>query len=130
MPVAPAEIPAAELARELEEFFAEHPQAALLEDGRVLFDMQSARYSLSTEQGRCLLHLWSDERNLVRTVIGLKVRKDSLRLETRRFGHARPQVLELVANRDRRTPSSREATRSRYIRVLERVLNRSFPEYS
>jgi len=57
MPVAPAEIPAAELARELEEFFAEHPQAALLEDGRVLFDMQSARYSLSAEQGRCLLHL-------------------------------------------------------------------------
>ena len=96
MPVAPAEIPAAELARELEEFFAEHPQAALLEDGRVLFDMQSARYSLSAEQGRCLLHLWSEERNLVRTILGLQARKDSLRLETRRFGQSRAQMLELV----------------------------------
>jgi hypothetical protein len=122
--------PALGLARELDSFFTEYPQAAVLEDGRILFDMQSARYSLSTEQGRCLLHLWSDERNFVRTVIGLKARKDSLRLETRRFGQTRPQILELVANRDRRTPSSREATRGRYIRILERVLNRSFPDYS
>src|SRR5271154_3478641 len=79
MPVATAEIPAAELARELEDFFAEHPQAAILEDGQVIFDMQSARYSLSSEQGRCLLHLWSEERNLVRTIRGPQVRKDSLR---------------------------------------------------
>jgi hypothetical protein len=57
MPVATAEIPAAELTREFEDFFAEHPQAAILEDGRVIFDMRSARYSLSSEQRRCLLHL-------------------------------------------------------------------------
>jgi len=130
MPVAPAEIPAAELARELEEFFAEHPQAALLEDGRVLFDMQSARYSLSAEQGRCLLHLWSEERNLVRTILRLQARKDSLRLETRRFGQTRAQVLELVPNRDRRTPSSREAMRAKYLRVLDRVLMRGFPDWT
>jgi hypothetical protein len=55
MPVATAEIPAAELTREFEDFFAEHPQAAILEDGRVIFDMRSARYSLSSEQRRCLL---------------------------------------------------------------------------
>ncbi len=109
-PLATAEIPAAELARELEDFFAEYPQAAILEDGRVLFDMRVARYSLIADQGRCLLHLWSEERNLVRTICGLQVRKDVLRLETRRFGQTRPQVLELVPNRDRRTPSSREAT--------------------
>lgn len=130
MPVATAEIPAAKLARELEDFFAEYPQAAILEDGRVIFDMRSTRYSLSTDQGRCLLHLWSEERNLVRTICGLQVRKNSLRLETRRFGQTRPQVLELIANRDRRTPSSREATRAKYLRILDRVLVRGFPDWT
>jgi len=76
-----------------------------------------------------LLHLWSDERNLVRTVCGLKVRKDSLRLEVQRFGQPRPQVLELVANRDRRTPSSREAARAKYLRMLDRALTRAFPDW-
>jgi hypothetical protein len=52
MPLATTEFPAAELARELEDFLAEHPAAAILEDGRLIFDMRSARYSLSTEQGR------------------------------------------------------------------------------
>src|SRR5277367_6828203 len=130
MPVATVEIPAAELARELEDFFAEYPQAAVLEDGRVIFDMRSTRYSLSADQGRCLLHLWSEERNLVRTICGLQVRKDSLRLDLRRFGQTRPQVLELVPNRDRRTPSSREATRAKYLRILDRVLVRGFPDWT
>jgi len=126
MPLATAEIPAADLARELEDFLAEHPAAAILEDGRLLFDMRSARYSLSTEQGRCLLHLWSEDRNVVRRVSGLEYRKDSLRLETRRFGQARPQILELVASNDRRPASARDAGRTKYLRVLERVLKKSF----
>ncbi|HZD48246.1 MAG TPA: hypothetical protein VE178_05810, partial [Silvibacterium sp.] len=120
------EIPAAELARELEGFLAEHPAAAILEDNRVMFDMRTARYSLSAEQGRCVLHLWSDERNLVRTISGLDYRKDSLRLETRRFGQARPQMLELAASIDRRPPSTRDAARTKYLRLLERVLEKSF----
>jgi len=126
MPLVTPEIPAAEMARELESFFAEFPQAAVLEDGRVIFDMRLARYSLASEQGRCLLHLWSEERNIVRTVCGLQARRESLRLETRRFGQTRPQVLELVPSIDRRTPSTREATRTRYLRVLERVLPQAF----
>jgi hypothetical protein len=126
MPLATIQLPVAELARKLEDFLAEHPTAAVLEDGRSLFDMRSARYSLSTEQGRCLLHLWSDERNVVRRISGLEHRKDSLRLETRRFGQARAQILELVANSDRRPASTREATRTKYLRVLERVLQKSF----
>jgi hypothetical protein len=126
MSLASSEISAAELARALEQFFAEYPQAAVLEDGRVLFDMAAAHFSISTQQGRCLLHLWSEERNVVRTICGLKARKDSLRVETRRFGQSKPQVLELIANRDRRTPSSREASRTKYLRTLDRVLAREF----
>jgi hypothetical protein len=126
MPLATTELPAAELARELEEFLAEHPKAAILEDGRVIFEMLSAQYSLSSEQDRCLLHLWSEERNVVRRITGLQRRKDSLRLETRRFGQARPQILELVDNSDRRPASTRDAARSKYLRVLQRVLQKRF----
>jgi hypothetical protein len=46
-----------------------------------------------------------------------------------RFGQTKPQTLELVADRDRRTPSAREATRTKYLRLLERVLGRAFPEW-
>jgi hypothetical protein len=129
MSLAPAATSAANLARALEEFFAEYPLTAVLEDGHVLFDMASAHFSISTRQDRCLLHLWSDERNLVRTVCGLKVRKDSLRVEARRFGRSEFQVLELIANRDRRTPSSREAARTKYLRTLDRMLTRTFPDW-
>ena len=130
MPPVATEIPAAELARALESFFAEHAQAAVLEDGRVIFDMRTARYSIAAEPGRCLLHLWSEERNIVRTICGLQARKDAMRLETRRFGHSRAQVLELIPSCDRRTPSSRETTRTRYLHVLDRALLRAFPEWT
>jgi hypothetical protein len=129
MPIAPAEVSAADLARTLEEFLVEYPRASVTEDGRVLFDMSAAHFSLSAQQGRCLLHLWSDERNVVRTICGLKLRNDSLRVEAKRFGQTKPQVLEFVANRDRRTPSSREASRGKYLRVLDRVVAREFPDW-
>ncbi|MGB0123396.1 MAG: hypothetical protein WBP63_08185, partial [Silvibacterium sp.] len=64
MPLATVEDSAAELACALQEFFAEYPRAAVFEDGRILFDMHAAHFSLSTQQGRCLLHLWSEEHNL------------------------------------------------------------------
>jgi hypothetical protein len=35
----------------------------------VLFDMRFAHYAVSEQHGRCLLQLWSEERNLVRTVV-------------------------------------------------------------
>src|SRR6185503_7920177 len=53
----------------------------------------------------------------------------SLRVETRRFGQSKPQVLELAANRDRRTPSSRESARAKYLRLLDRSLGREFPDW-
>jgi hypothetical protein len=52
----------------LEDFLAEHARAVVLEDGKVLFDMREARYKLATEHGRCTLHLWGEDRNLVRRV--------------------------------------------------------------
>jgi hypothetical protein len=113
----------------LETFLAESPRAVVLEDGKVLFDMRDAKYKLATEHGRCTLHLWSEDRNLVRRISGTTMRNGVLRISTHRFGQTKPQTLELVTDRDRRTPSTREATRVKYLRVLERVLLRSFPEF-
>ena len=76
----------------IEAYLADHPAAALLEDGRVLFDMRTARYSVTESHGRCLLQLWSEERNLVRTVVDVQQRAQCLRLITRRMGAAKPQI--------------------------------------
>ena len=123
------ELSPTELARLLEQFFADHPRAALLEDGRLLFEMATAHYSISAEHGRCVLHLWSEERNMVRTVVGLEARKETLRIRVRHLGTQRPQSLEVVRDREQRTPATRELCRTRYLRLLERLLTRHFNEY-
>jgi hypothetical protein len=123
------EVSPTELARLLEQFFADHPHAALLEDGRVLFEMTAAHYSISAEHGRCVLHLWSEERNTVRTVLGLEARKETLRIRVRRLGTQRPQSLEVLRDRDQRTPATRALSRTRYLVLLERLLTRHFNEY-
>ena len=117
---------AAVLAETIEEYLTDHPAAAVLEDGRVLFDMRTARYAVTEQHGRCLLQLWSEERNLMRTVVGLEERAQCLRVMTRRMGAAKPQALELVPTSDRRTPTAREAMRRNYQRLLERALTRRF----
>jgi hypothetical protein len=112
----------------LEAFLADNPRAVVLEDGKAIFDMREARYSLAMEHGRCTLHLWGEDRNIVRRVSGTTLRNGVLKLSTHRFGQTKPQTLELTPDKDRRTPSTREATRVKFLRVLERVLARSFPE--
>ena len=77
MPLAKAETPSTQLARMLEAFLAEHPGAAVLEDGRVIFEMQAAHYSISSEHGRCVMHIWSEDRNMVRTVTDVSARKNT-----------------------------------------------------
>jgi hypothetical protein len=116
------------IAAALEAFLAEHPKAIVVEDGKVLFDMRAAKYSLATEHGRCTLQLWSEERNIVRRVSAAMergaLRDRMLRLTTQRFGQTRPGSLDMLADRDRRTPSTREATRVHYLKALERVMLR------
>lgn len=118
---------ASKLVEILEEYLATHPAAAVFEEGRVLFDMRLARYSVTESHGRCLLQLWSEERNLIRTVVEIQPRAHSLRMMTRRMGAPKPQALELVPSSDRRTPTARDSARRNYQRLLERVLNRAFP---
>jgi hypothetical protein len=116
------------LAEALELFFTDNPRACVVEEGVILFDMAYARWTLDASAGRCVLQLWSEERNLVRTVIGLQARRDGLRLEVKRFGQTRPQILRLAPDREQRSPTVRDLTRKRYAALLARVLNRAFPE--
>ena len=83
----------------------------------MLFDLETAQYSLSSEKDRCLLHLWSQERNLVRQVLDAEVKNGNLALTVRRFAQARPIKMEICRDRDRRPPTAQKAARSRYARL-------------
>src|SRR5271169_5836062 len=109
----PSTISADHLAKILEQFLADTPQAVAIEDGEVLFDFSSARYSVSGE-GKCILHLWSEDRNTVRRVLNAEVKGRSLRLSVLRFGQVQPRLLEVCADRDRRTGSLKRLLRAQY----------------
>lgn len=117
------------LTRELEEFLSGSTEAVVLEDGEVVFDLREARYSVSEQHGKCLLHLWSRERNVVRRVVEVERAKDSLELSVLRFGQTRPTRLEICRSRDRRPPAARNAARAQYKTLLKRLLEREFPTH-
>ena len=108
----PLDAPA--LARTLEQFLNGSRNAVVLEDGQVTFDLNSARYSVSGEHGKALLHMWSEERNAVRRVLDCESRNGTLKLTVQRWLASR---LSRVARRvsDSRTTSCRCRRRSRRV---------------
>lgn len=114
------------LARTIQDFLADAHAAVVLEDGVLAFDFASARYSLSTEHGKCLLHLWSPERNAVRRVLEAETKNGSLRLSVLRFGQSKPGKMEVCRDREQRSPSQRRAARSAYQARLRALLERKF----
>lgn len=118
------------LARALQAFLAESGNGIVVENGEILFDLGSTQFSISAERGRCLLHLWSDERNVVREVTKIETRNGALTASVRSFGNARPHKLEICRDRDRRAPSARKAARLQYARLLERILRRHSPDWA
>jgi len=88
------------LTRTLQDFLAEASGAVVLEDGAVAFDLGQSKYSISGEYNKCLLHLWSAERNTVRRVLDAEVRSGTLRLAVLRLGQSRPTKLEICRERD------------------------------
>jgi hypothetical protein len=115
------------LARTIDAFLADHPRAVFFEDGRLLFDLRLAHCSVTADHGRCLLHLWSEEKNTVRSVTSLQSRRETLRMETRRFGQTKPQTLTLVPDPEFRTATARDTSRRRYLRNLQQALTTHFP---
>ena len=118
------------LTRTVSDFLAGSRGAVVLENGAILFDLAQSKYSISGESNKCLLHLWSAERNIVRRVLDAEIKNQTLRLAVQRLGQPRPTKLEICRERDRRTPNARRAARVAYQRTLRRVLERSFPAYT
>src|SRR5258708_7563846 len=117
------------LTRTVQDFLSEAAGALVLENGAVAFDLAQSKYSISGEYNRCLLHLWSAERNVVRRVLDAEIKNGTLRLAVQRLGQARPSKLEICRERDRRSPTARRAARSAYEQKLRRTLERNFPEF-
>ena len=117
------------LARTVQDFLSEAVGAVVLENGAVAFDLAQSKYSISGEYNRCLLHLWSAERNAVRRVLDAEVKNGTLRLAVQRLGQARPSKLEICRERDRRSPTARRAARAAYEQKLRRTLERHFSEF-
>jgi hypothetical protein len=106
------------LTRTLEEFLGEASGAVVIEDGVVMFDLAQSKYSISGEHNKCLLHLWSPERNTVRRVLDAEVKK------------RHPSKLEICRERVRRSPTAKRAARVAYEARLKRALERNFPGFA
>jgi hypothetical protein len=118
---------AGRVAHTLEGFLAGARDAVVIEDDIAIFELHTLRYSVTESHGKCLLHLWSAERNAVRRVLDVEVRGDTLRLEVQRFGQSKSSHLDFVFERDRRTPSARKSGRAQYQRRLQAAIEREFP---
>jgi len=117
------------LTRTVQDFLSEASGAVVLEDGAVAFDLGQAKYSISGDYNKCLLHLWSAERNTVRRVLEAEVKNGVLKLAVQRLGQSRPSRLEICRERDRRSPSAKKAGRINYEQKLRRALDRHFPGF-
>ena len=116
------------LTRTVQDYLSEAAGAVVLENGAIAFDLAQSKYSISGEYNRCLLHLWSAERNAVRRVLDAEVVNGTLRLAVQRLGQVRPSKLEICRERDRRTPTARRSARANYEQKLRRTLERHFAE--
>ncbi len=117
------------LARTVQEFVAGSRDAVVLENGSALFDLAKARYAVSADHSKCLLHLWSGERNIVRRVLDAECRTGVLRLSVLRLGQTQPGKLEICRDRDRRTPSAKKSARNLYQNRLRRALENRFADF-
>lgn len=121
-------ISAESLAHLLQDFLISAPHAVAVEDGAVLFEFSTAKYSVSGE-GKCILHIWSEDRNTVRRVLDAELKDRCLRLHVLRFGQSQSNLLEICTDRDHRTATAKRAARARYQSLLERLLRREYPGF-
>jgi hypothetical protein len=118
------------LSRTLEDFLAGSRHAVVLEQGARIYDLADAKYSISGEFNKCLIHFWSAERNTVRRVLDAELHNGNLRLLVQRLGQTRPSKLEICRSHDYRTPTARKAARAVYQHHLRRALERNFPGFA
>jgi hypothetical protein len=118
------------LSQILSDFLNGARAAVVVEDGAIAFDLVESKYTISGEHNKCLLHLWSNERNFVRRVLDVELKATTLRLQVQRMGQSRPTRLDFCRDRDQRSPAARRVTRAAYEPRLRRALERNFPGWT
>jgi hypothetical protein len=117
------------VSEQLNAIIADAPAALVIENGEVLFDFSTAKFSLRAEGERCVLQIWSEERNIVRRVVGVETKNGVLKLEVLRFGQTKSEKLEICGDRQRRAPTAKRIARAGFQRLLRRMLEKSSPEW-
>ena len=91
------------------------------EDGKWLAGLDGFQFEVRGQGQRTILHLWSGEQNLVRTVLRLaEISAERLVLEVQRFGRSQPQSIELTVAGSPRPAGrrAREVFKTRFGRFL------------
>jgi hypothetical protein len=114
------------LSQMISDFLLSARAAVVIEDGAVAFNLSDSKYSISGERHKCLIHLWSSERNFVRRVLDAEIKSTTLRLQVQRMGQTRPTRLDFCRDRDQRSAGARRAARTTYEPLLRRVLEKTF----
>lgn len=122
-------ISALALAKLLEDYLALEPSITLFEEGQALFELSQSRYSVSDSNGKCLLQVWSDARNIVRRVLEAERKDGALQLTVQRFGKSQPTRLEFCPSGDRRSTSAKKISRAQYAKLLQRVILEQNPGF-
>jgi hypothetical protein len=99
------------------------------EDGEFLAGLGGFHFEVQQKGSQLLLHLWSDERNLVRRVLRVAEQSDGhLLLEVQRFGRTKPGRLEFHVPGRARPPA--RLTRERFRARFKQLLSETFPDES
>lgn len=114
------------LSQMLSDFLMTARAAVVIEDGSIAFDLAAAKYSISGEHHKCLIHLYSNDRNAVRRVLDAEIKGTTLRLQVQRMGQTKPTRLDFCRDRDQRSPAARRSARIAYEPRLRRALEKYF----
>ena len=97
------------------------------ENGQWLAALSTLHYEIRSEGRTTLLHLWSDERNLVRRVLRVVEHSpERVVLEVQRFGRSKPNRLEFVCTDRER--SAQRLTREKFCARFRQLLGEQFPD--
>ncbi len=117
---------AAELERALADLAASGP-VEVHENSKWLAVLAPLHYEVRRQGNATLLHLWSDERNLVRRVLRIAEQSpERMVLEVQRFGRSKPDRLEFVRAGAERP--ARRLAREKFRERFRELLAQQFPD--
>lgn len=119
---------AAEVEASLRQFAAGGP-VEVRENGGRLAPLSVLSWEIRGAGERPLLHIWSDQYNLTRRILGITDHSEErLALAVERFGRSKPDRIEFVRMEFER--SARDLSRAEFCERLRHILGAQFPDES